>query len=141
MAKGSWVALAIVVGIVALGGCSGDGLKTFPVKGQVEINDGDVQFLTGSHVELKHDTDEQLRPSGKITPGGSFAIETLHQGKILPGAPAGKYKARIILGDESDAGVPKRKGDPVHKRYLNFETSGLSFTVPGSSATVSLSKK
>jgi hypothetical protein len=124
-----------------LAGCTGSSLKTYPVHGKVELKDGDVTILTGSHIELRHETDEMLRPSGKIESGGSFAVQTLHKGEILPGAPEGKYKARLILGDESDEGVPKRKGNPVHQRYLNFETSGLLFTVPSNGYSVSLSRK
>lgn len=132
-------ALALI--FVILAGCSNEGVKTYPVRGKVEIKDGDAALLEGSHVELMHESQELLRPSGKITSSGAFTVETLHEGQILSGAPEGKYKARIILADESDEGVPKRKGDPVHKRFLDFQTSGLSFTVPSGDYTVSLSRK
>src|SRR5438445_6712984 len=142
-AAAGWVALASgqCLVFVALSGCASSAVKTYPVKGKVEIKDGDVTLLTGSHVELMNESDPDIRPGGKIEPGGGFAVQTLHQGKIVPGAPDGKYKVRIILGDESDAGVPKRKGDPIHKRFLDFETSGLSFTVPSGDYTVAVSKK
>jgi hypothetical protein len=134
---GVLVALALAV----LAGCTGNRIKTHPVRGKVELKDGDVAILTGSGVELMHEKDEFLRPSGKVAPDGSFTVMTLHQGQILPGAPEGQYKARIILGDESDEGVPKRKGNPVHPRYLDFATSGLLFTVPSGDFTVPVSKK
>ena len=127
--------------LVVICGCGASGVKTYPVKGNVEIKDGDVALLVGSHVELMQESNPDIRPSGKIEPGGGFSLQTLHQGKVVAGAPAGKYKARVVLGDESDAGVPKRKGDPIHKRYFDFETSGLSLTVTSSNYTVSLSKK
>jgi len=122
-------------------GCSKAAIKTYPVNGKVEIKDGDASLLARSNIELLHETDEALRPSGKITPSGDFTIETLYQGRILPGAPEGTYKVRIILADESDEGVPKRKGDPIHRRYFDFQTSGLTFKVPGGDYTVSLSRK
>jgi hypothetical protein len=131
----------LALAVVLFAGCSGGGVKTYPVQGKVEIKDGDAGLLTGSHVELRHETDEMLRPSGKITAGGSFSVETLHQGEILPGAPEGKYRARIILADESDEGVPKRPANPLHKRFLDFNTSGLSFTVPSGEYNVALSRK
>lgn len=87
------------------------------------------------------EADPQIPPSGEITAGGKFSVETLIQGRVLPGAPEGKYQARLILGDESDEGVPKRKGNPVHKRYLDFATSGLSLAVPGGEVTVAVSSK
>jgi hypothetical protein len=134
-------AVLAALSMFLLFGCSGEKIKTHSVVGKVEIKDGDVAILTGSAVELKHESDEFLRPSGNIDSSGKFTVKTLYQGKISVGAPPGKYKARIILGDESDEGVPKRKGDVIHKRYLDFEKSKLSFTVPSGNYTVTVSKK
>ena len=122
-------------------GCSSQSIKTYPVIGKVELKDGDVALLNGSGVELKHEGDEFLRPSGNINSSGSFTVKTLYQGEILPGAPEGKYKARIILGDESDEGVPKRPPKLLHPRFLDFDKSGLTFTVPASDYKVPLSRK
>jgi len=125
-----------------LAGCSRKSpIKTHPVAGKVEIKDGDAAILTGSAVELQHESDENLRPSGNIDASGKYVIKTLYKGAIVEGAPEGKYRARIILGDQSDEGVPKRKGDPIHKKYYEFATSGLSLTVPGGDCNISLSKK
>src|SRR5437868_1622599 len=124
----AWVALASCqcILLAALLGCGSKSVKTRPVKGRVEIKDGDVSLLAGSHVELMAESDPLLRPNGKIDSSGAFAVETLYQGKIVAGAPEGTYKARIILADESDAGIPKRKGNPIHQRFLDFAASGLS---------------
>ncbi len=134
-------ALWSIVGLIVLTGCSGGGPKTHAVSGKVEIKDGDATILTGSNVEMMLETDETMRASGKIDSAGAYKVQTQHEGKILAGAPEGKYKVRIVLGDESDEGVPKRKGNPIHPRFLDFATSGLSFTVPSGDYTVSLSKK
>jgi hypothetical protein len=136
------VAMLAALCLLALGGCSSQGVKTYPVAGKVEIKDGDVAILAGSYVELKREgEDDHLRPGGNIDSSGRFTVKTLHQGQLLQGAPEGKYKARITLGDESDEGVPKRKGNPIHPRFLDFETSGLSFTVPSADYTVALSRR
>jgi hypothetical protein len=135
---------ALVIGSVALvllTGCSGGGPKTHAVSGKVEVKDGDVAMLTGSNVEMMLETDETLRASGKIDAAGAFEVQSQIEGQLLKGAPEGKYKVRIVLGDESDEGVPKRKGNPIHPRFLDFATSGLSFAVPSGDYTVSLSKK
>jgi hypothetical protein len=129
-----------LLSIVVLG-CGASGPKTHAVNGKVEMKDGDVAILTGSGVELKHESDENLRPTGNIDSKGSFTVKTLHQGEILIGAPEGNYKVRIILGDPSDEGVPKRKGDPIHKRFLDFDSSGLTMKVPSGNYDVSVSKK
>jgi len=122
-------------------GCSKSDIKTVPVQGRVQIKDGDVAILAGSNVELMKEGDELLRPSGKISPDGQFTLQTLYKGKLLAGAPEGKYKARIILGDESDEGVPKRKGVVIHRRFLDFANSGLSITVPSSDYTLVLARQ
>jgi hypothetical protein len=137
----SLITAASIVLLIALTSCSSKEVKTHPVSGKVEIKDGDTALLTGSHVELMQDTDETVRPNGKINSSGNFNLQTLYGGKILVGAPAGNYKVRIVLGDESDEGMPKRKGDPINKKYYDFATSGLTMTVPGGEYNVSLSKK
>jgi len=127
--------------LMFVAGCGSKGPKTHPVVGKVQIKDGDVAILTGSAVELKHESDEYLRPMGNIDSTGKFTVKTLIKGEILSGAPEGKYQARIILGDPSDEGVPKRKGDPIHRRFFDFQTSGLAVTIPSSDYTISVSKK
>ena len=130
---GALVALALL-------GCNKSGIKTHPVVGKVEVRGGDPALLTESDVELVSDADEMIRPTGNIDSTGSFAIKTLYQGVIVEGAPEGNYKARIILADPTDDGVPKRTGNPVHPRYFDFNTSGLKITVPSGDYTLSLSK-
>jgi hypothetical protein len=136
-----WGAVLLIWAALSITGCSrGPGIQ--PVRGTVKVTDGDVALLVGSHVEFAQEADPLVRASGKIESGGGFAMETLHQGKVLAGVPAGTYKARIILADESDEGIPKRGGrSPIHKRFLDFETSKLSFQVPGGDYAVTLSKK
>jgi hypothetical protein len=127
--------------VLVLAGCSSAKIKTHPVNGKIQLADGDIAVLEKSSVELMQDADPTLRPSGVIQRDGRFQIKTFHDGEFLVGAPEGIYKARIILADESDEGVPKRKGDPIHRRFLDFQTSGLSITVPSSDVTLSLTKK
>jgi len=139
------VRTALVCGIgvvISVSGCGGGSpIKTRPVVGKVELKDGDIAILTSSSVELKSDADENLRPYGNIDATGKFVLKTLYQGQIVDGAPEGTYKVRIILADQSDEGVPKRKGDPFHKKYLEFATSGLSLTVPSGDYAVTVAKK
>jgi len=135
----------LTVGAIAiLGvGCGGPSIKTYPVSGKVEVKDGDFAMLTGSSIQLVQEGDETIRPYGDINASGNFTVKTLYKGDIVQGAPAGKYKARIMLGDESNEGVPSRKGkgNVIHPRFLEFDKSGLSIAVPSSDYTVSLSKK
>jgi hypothetical protein len=133
--------VTLVSSALWLAGCS-NGVETHPVRGTVKVADGDVSQLVGSHVEFAQQEDPLVRASGKIEPDGSFAMETLHEGKVLRGVLSGTYKARIVLADESDEGIPKRGGrNPIHPRFFDFETSKLSFQVPGGDYTATLSKK
>ena len=134
-------AVCPVVSLLLLVGCSSQSIKTHPVSGKVEIKDGDVAILTGSSVEFKHESDESFRPYGNIDSSGKFAVKTLYKGETLTGAPEGNYKARIILADQLDDGVPKRKGDPIHRRYYEFDSAKLSVKVPSSDYNISVSKK
>lgn len=139
---GRWLALLAPAVLLGLAGCSGAGIKTHPIRGKLELKDGDVKLLTGSFVECMLENDPLVRASGKITPDGSFTLETVHEGQVLKGVREGAYKARIVLADEDDEGVPKNRGkNPVHKRFLDFQTSGLSITVPArGNITISVSK-
>jgi len=136
-------AVLIALPLALSAGCSGPGIKTHPVSGKVEVKDGDVAMLAGSTVQLVQEADETIRPYGNIDASGNFTVKTPFKGEILQGAPAGKYKARLMLGDESDEGVPSRKGkgNVIHPRVLEFDKSGLSITVPSADYTVSLSRK
>lgn len=140
--RAGWLAMSLVGCFLILAGCSSAKIKTHPVQGKVTIQDGDVAILTGSHVELlAPDGAAEKRASGVIAADGTFVLKTLYEGEVVAGAPEGEYKARIILGDPSDENVPKRSGNPVHQRYLQFETSGLAMKVPSGEYSLSLSKK
>jgi hypothetical protein len=134
-------ALGAALILAALSGCSGPGLKTHPVSGKVELKDGDVALLMGSSVEFQQEADDTVRPIGNIDGSGAFAVKTLHRGEIVEGAPEGSYKARIILADQTDDGIPKRPANLVHPRYFDFEKSGLKYTVPSPDYKVPLAKK
>jgi hypothetical protein len=132
----------LVIFSCLLTGCGGGSLKTYPVRGKVVLADGDVRQLAGSHVEFMLESDPTVRASGQIQSDGSFTVQTLHEGKIQSGAPEGSYKARILLSDEDDEGRPRRGPKPVHPRFLDFSTSGLSYQVPaGGDITVNVSKR
>jgi hypothetical protein len=135
--------VATALSLWLLIGCSGPAIKTYPLRGKVEVKDGDVAMLAGSSVQFVQEGDETIRPYGDISSSGDFTVKTLYKGEILEGLPAGKYKVRIALGDESNEGVPSRKGkgNVIHPRFLEFDKSGLSMTAPANDYTVSLSRK
>jgi len=83
--------------LMFVAGCGSKGPKTHPVVGKVQIKDGDVAILTGSAVELKHESDEYLRPMGNIDSTGKFTVKTLIKGEILSGAPEGPSRSRRAI--------------------------------------------
>ena len=113
-------------------GCGPAGPKTYPVHGKFEVAGGDAAHLAGATVEAAEVTDPSVRASGTIQSDGSFTLETLHAGVIKKGAQEGNYKVRIILGDDGDREARRLRRAAVHARFLQFETSKLSFQVPTS---------
>jgi hypothetical protein len=135
-------ALFLALAVLELAGCGGDAPKTHPVRGKIVLADGDIEQLAGSEVEFMLESDPLVRAAGKISTDGSFTVQTLHKGKILKGAFEGTYRARIIVSEDDDAGPRKRRQQPLHQRFLDFKTSGLTFQVPTSGeVTVNLSRR
>ncbi|MBN9522032.1 hypothetical protein J0H58_26535 [bacterium] len=120
-----------VLAAVFLAGCSSsEGLR--PVTGTV-TGPGDVAVLAGSAVEIALESDPTVRASGTIEPDGRFTLDSLKDGRVRRGAPAGAYKARIVLGDD-DPTLQKKAAKAVPAKYLKFETSGLTVRVPADGA-------
>ncbi|MFO0880123.1 MAG: hypothetical protein U0840_22475 [Gemmataceae bacterium] len=126
------LALALAVGLV---GC-GRGPTTYPVQGKIDLVGGDVSVLAGSTIEAAQKKDPLVRAAGAIQPDGTFRLETLHAGVIYSGALEGDYQVRVILGDD-DAATRRRAAKAVPRRYYEFDTAGLSLSVPAS-GTVAL---
>lgn len=120
-----------IAGLAALltAGCGTVGPATHSVTGTVRIDGGDASVLAGGTVEGALEGDNSVRASGEIKPDGSFRLETLQNGAIVAGAREGTFQVRIILPDD-DATARKAASKAVPKKYLSFETSGLSFKSP-----------
>lgn len=130
----------IVLLAASLAGC-GRGPKTYPVKGIVELTNGEVTLLAGSQVELASLDDPAIRASGEIRADGSFKLQTLHNGDTIGGARLGNYQARIILADDDQANL-RRASQAVAPRFRDFKTSGLTVTVPaGEVVTLTVSDR
>lgn len=120
---------AVVVVVLGLTGCGQSGPRTHPVSGTVVLPGGDVSHLAGSTVELVSEADPAVRASGEVRPDGRFTLETLHEGVIKKGALEGAYRARLVLPDD-DPQVKKQAARAIDPRFTQFQTAGLSVTVP-----------
>lgn len=125
-----WLGPAVV--LIALLGCGGP--TTYPVKGKLVFEKGDIKLLSGSIISCQHEQDPSIGARGDIQEDGSFTLETYVRGKIVPGALEGTYRARIIPEDGAEDGLfYKTRIDP---RFLDAQASTLTFKVPAPDAVV-----
>jgi hypothetical protein len=111
-------------------GCGPTLPPTFPVKGRVDLETGDLADLADSTVELAQVKDSSIRSSASIRQDGTVEFESLISGVIAKGAQAGEYNARIILSDDGDRAAKQKRRAVVPPRYLQMNTSGWSVVVP-----------
>ena len=128
-----WAFTLLLCGIA---GCGPGGRATHPIKGQVRVASGDSQVLGGHSLELALETDPQVRAFAAIDPDGRFKVESLIDGVVRDGALEGRYRARVVLGDD-DPEQQQRARAAISPKALSFDTSGLSIAVP-STGDVSL---
>lgn len=125
-------AALFLLAILTLGcGPRAEGLH--PVQGRFVAPDGgEVSILAGHLVETRLDSDPLVFSSAEIGPDGSFVLETLHQGEILPGAFEGSHAVRIVLNedDKEKREIAKKALDPT---LLDFDKSGLRIESPSPS--------
>jgi hypothetical protein len=116
---------------MGLAGCGGPPgkIEGTTVRGKVVYKGkGNVAQLANGKVRLRSDADPNLIVFGTIEEDGTFALGASAPGKSPGGVPAGQYKARIEppLDDEG------RTRRLVHPKYMDFDKSGLTVTVPAS---------
>jgi hypothetical protein len=122
----------LILGVAAmfsLTGCGRGGAKTYPVKGRIALESGEVQLLSGSHVEAALVSDPFVIAAGEIKPDGTFALETLRAGEIQKGAPPGDYKVRIIPTEDNPEAA-RKLSKVMDSSARRFESSGLTLQVP-----------
>lgn len=126
----------VAISLIGMSSCTESTLKTYPVQGYVVHTDGDVHQLIHSHVELMKDNDPSVHAHGEIGLDGRFTIHFVYEGELMTGAPEGRYLVRLILAEENPEGCEdtsnKLKRVPIHNRFLEFNSSGLSVVVPDS---------
>jgi hypothetical protein len=124
-----WRCVGVALALLGLAACGGprNKIEGTAVRGKVVYKGkGNVGQLAQGKVRLRSDADTTLVVFGTIEEDGTFVLGASAPGKSPGGVPAGQYKARIEppLDDE---GRPRRI---VHPKYMDFDRSGLSVTVP-----------
>ena len=115
---------------VVVAGCGGSKQPTYRAGGKVAFSDGTP--LSGGWVSFwSLDADKNVTARGAIQSDGTFELTTFARGD---GAVEGRHQALVvplIRVDRGDLVVGKSPPPPppVDRRFSNFETSDLKFTV------------
>jgi hypothetical protein len=119
-------------------GCGPGGPTPHEVKGRVVYKGkGNIGDLANGivHFESTTDPDADLRVMGSIEDDGSFNLGSFYKDRELPGVPKGTYKARVEPPFD-DSVEEEEVRLPIHAKYVDFDKSGLIFTVPVSGEIV-----
>jgi hypothetical protein len=127
--------LGLVLLLAALPGCSRVP-KTYPVRGKLVFERGDVKLLAGNALYCRHEQDAALAARGDIREDGSFVLETHAGGQILRGVPEGTYRAWIILDTDNGSEERQFRAIKLDPRLLSGTTSPWTLKVPSESEVV-----
>jgi hypothetical protein len=128
----AWLIVILCMSL-CLAGCGGQSQPMHPVKGKVLYKNSGEPLPAGGTITFESASPPYLRATGRIEPDGSFELSTLDVG---PGAPEGEHRVRVEpeVPDSVDMsqGYSAAQARIVHPKYLQFETSGLTYkVVPG----------
>jgi hypothetical protein len=118
----------LLLGLVCLGlaGCGPSGEKLVRVEGKVMLGD---QPLTTGTVILSPDAakgNQSLEePRGEVDANGTFKVYTGRREGVSPGA----YKVAVTAAEQVDPNNPYFTKWLIPEKYIDFQTSGLSFAV------------
>ncbi len=107
--------------------------------GRILLPSSDVFTFADDTLELRSKNNPNQLAFGKIQPDGSFQIESLINGEVVRGAPAGTYQARLVIADD-DYQHKQAAAKAIPKKFFNFDSSALVVEVPGNNIQLSISK-
>ncbi len=123
MTAQQWRLMTSILLLVLLAGC-GDQLATYGVSGTVLLADG--QPLPGATVSMES-VEGSHSATAQTDAAGRFEMSTYAPGD---GLPLGTYRAVVL----PPASLDPDRSQPVlfDPKYSSYETSGLEFTIDGS---------
>jgi hypothetical protein len=130
----TWTGLALLLALLL--GCGGGGPRTYPVKGKLVFDKGDVKLLSGSTLICQQQQDPFFQAHGDINEDGSFELATRAKGAILPGAVEGTYRAWINFSSENGSEEQQFRKIGIDPTFLSGTASDLTFKVPASGEVV-----
>ncbi len=110
-----------------------------PAGGKIVLPATTAFSLAGDTLELRSQSNPTQLAFGQIQADGSFKVESLVDGKVVSGAPVGKYQARLVISDD-DYAHKSQAAKAIPKKFLNFDTSAIVVEVPNPSIEVNITK-
>ncbi|QEG33207.1 hypothetical protein [Bythopirellula goksoeyrii] len=117
--------------IFLLLGCGKSTLATYPVSGEVVLEDGSTLRNGGKVVFQQLDSDSPLTATGYFGEDGKYSLTTFDKDD---GAPAGEYVVMVVptIPDDTDGLSARERREvrnPIDSKFKNSKSSGLHFTV------------
>jgi hypothetical protein len=115
--------------LVALTGCSGGRLKTYPVTGQILYNGQPLKGVDVALHPVDPKNDAGYPPHATTDADGKFTLTTFLKND---GAPAGEFRLAVAFAVEAveeGSDQSKKLTAQVPVKYHKAETSGLTATV------------
>ena len=127
-AAAQWMCIAAAAAVV-VAGCGGGKQPTYRAGGKVSFADG--KPLPGGWVSFRSlNSDKKISARGSIQSDGTFKLTTY---KPNDGAVEGQHQAMVVPEIQFERGEPasgnRPRPPPVDRKFSNFETSDLEFTV------------
>ena len=108
--RAKWACCLLVAGVIT--GCSEP--KFYPTRGMVR---DEVGLLSAGEVRFRPVSHPNLVASGKIQRDGTFTLSTPDRGE------------GVLEGDVQAAVIPAEGGPRIAKRYGDYSTADLNFTI------------
>lgn len=121
----------LLLGSCLASGCSDGQPPTYPVTGQVVYSDGSTLPVGGYVLFQSTDASPPEKAIGYFATDGNFRLTNSAKDD---GVVAGNYNVSVVPSEpENEGGLSgaelARAFHPIHQRFLNTKSSGLSFTV------------
>ncbi|HCS54644.1 MAG TPA: carboxypeptidase regulatory-like domain-containing protein [Planctomycetaceae bacterium] len=113
--------MATLIILFAVCGCSSDRIPTYPCRGRVQFEGGELVKTGVIELEsIEHGT----TATGKISPDGTFVLGTYREDD---GAVAGEHRVIVIQMVMNDGVIQHTQdhGEAVPSRYSSYEQSDL----------------
>ncbi len=117
--------LLVIAGLLlcCVSGCGPREPKTYAVTGKVVFKGGNVAQLQGWVVQFQSAAEPDQRAVAEIGEGGAFKAVSVVSNRGKEGVVEGQHRVAVVNVLNENAKV-------IHPKFMKFETSGITVTVP-----------